>query len=77
MRRGYRTTGVHWVRDVTFREDASKVRTGPLPRVLATFRNLVIGLIRLAGHTRIAPTIRGIHHDNALLLAILTLNNPA
>ncbi|EYT89537.1 hypothetical protein ThrDRAFT_04747, partial [Frankia casuarinae] len=68
---------VHWVRDVTFREDASRVRTGPLPRIMTTLRNLIIGLIRLAGHNRIAPTIRRIRHDNALLLAILTLDNPA
>ena len=27
---------VHWVRDVTFREDASQVRTGPRPRIMAT-----------------------------------------
>lgn len=64
---------VHWVRDVTYREDTSKVRTGPLPRLMATLRNLAIGLIRLAGHPRIAPTIRRIRHDNTLLLAILTL----
>ena len=34
---------VHWVRDVTFGEDASKVRAGSRPRVLATLRNLAIG----------------------------------
>ncbi|MEX5712788.1 hypothetical protein AB1484_32145 [Parafrankia sp. FMc6] len=40
---------------------------------MATLRNLAIGLIRLAGYPRIAPTIRRIRHDNTLLLAILTL----
>jgi predicted transposase YbfD/YdcC len=34
---------IHWVRDVTFREDASQVKTGS-PPVMATLRNLVIGL---------------------------------
>ncbi|WP_239382424.1 hypothetical protein [Frankia sp. CIT1] len=67
---------VHWVHDVTFREDTSRVRTGSSPRTMATLRNLSIGLIRLAGYTRIAPTIRRIRHDNALLLTILTLDNP-
>ena len=66
---------VHWVRDVTFREDSSRVRTGPRPRIMATLRNLAIGLIRQAGHTRIAPVIRKIRHDTALLLAILGLLN--
>jgi len=68
---------VHWVRDVTFREESSRVRTGPRPRIMATLRNLVIGLIRQAGYTRIAATIREIRYDTALLLAILGLKNPS
>jgi hypothetical protein len=46
----------HWsveallhVRDVTYGEDASRVRTGTAPRALATVRNLAIGLMRQAG----------------------------
>ena len=34
---------VHWVRDVTFDEDRSQVRTGAAPQVMAGLRNLVIG----------------------------------
>jgi predicted transposase YbfD/YdcC len=64
---------VHYVRDVTLREDASKVRAGSRPRVLATLRNLVIGLIRQAGYTSIAATIRQAEYDKTLLLAILRL----
>jgi len=64
---------IHWVRDVTFREDASQVKTGSRPRVMATLRNLVIGLIRQAGYTRIAATIRKIKNDPHLLLTILGL----
>ncbi|MET7520761.1 hypothetical protein ABZS88_47215, partial [Streptomyces sp. NPDC005480] len=37
------------VRDVTFGEDASRARTGSLPRALATFRSLAISLAHLAG----------------------------
>jgi len=51
------------VRDVTFREDASRVRTGPRPRIMATLRNLAIGLIRQAGFTKIAGAIRKIKYD--------------
>jgi predicted transposase YbfD/YdcC len=68
---------VHYVRDVTYREDASRVRTGPRPRIMATLRNLAIGLIRQAGYTRIAATIREIRHDITLLLAILGLKCPS
>jgi len=64
---------IHWVRDVTFREDASQVKTRSRPRIMATLRNLVIGLIRQAGHTRIAATIRKIKNSPPLLLAILGL----
>jgi predicted transposase YbfD/YdcC len=65
---------VHWVRDVTFREDSSQIRTGSRPRIMATLRNLVIGLIRQAGYTKIAATIRRIRNDPRLLLTILGLH---
>lgn len=68
---------VHYVRDVTYREDASRVRTGSHPRIMATLRNLAIGLIRQAGYTKIAATIRKIKHDTGLLIAILGLGNPS
>ncbi|MEV5779964.1 ISAs1 family transposase [Streptomyces sp. NPDC051639] len=45
---------LHHVRDVTFAEDASKIRTGSAPRAMATLRNLAIGLMRQAGWTNIA-----------------------
>ena len=49
---------LHWVRDVTFAEDHSQNRTGSGPHVMATLRNTVIGLLRLAGHTNIAAALR-------------------
>ena len=59
----------------------SWVRTGPrlapAPRIMATLRNLAIGLIRQADYTEIAATIRKIKYDTALLLAILGLKNPS
>ncbi|MGH3185165.1 MAG: ISAs1 family transposase, partial [Streptosporangiaceae bacterium] len=64
---------IHWVRDVTFREDSSRVRADSRPRVLATLRNLGMGLIRQAGHHDIAATIRAAEHDNTLLRALLRL----
>ena len=63
---------LHWVRDVTFDEDRSRVRTGSAPQVMATLRNLAISLLRLAGWTNIAHALR--HHaaDNHRPLALLT-----
>ena len=45
---------LHYVRDVTFAEDACRVRTGAGPRVLASIRNLVLGVLRSAGEVNIA-----------------------
>ena len=64
---------VHLVRDVTLREDSCKVRAGSRPRVLATLRNLSMGLIRQAGYDGIAATIRDAEYDSTLLLALLRL----
>jgi predicted transposase YbfD/YdcC len=51
---------LHWVRDVTFDEDRSQVRTGNGPQIMAALRNLVITALRLAGTTNIAAALR--HH---------------
>ena len=48
----------HWVRDVTFDEDRSQVRTGAIPQVMAALRNTTIGLLRCAGATNIAAACR-------------------
>jgi predicted transposase YbfD/YdcC len=48
LRRGHWTVeSLYCVRDVTFGEDASTVRTGHAPQNLAALRNLVIGLCAL------------------------------
>lgn len=49
---------VHWVRDVTFDEDRSQVRTGAAPQVMAAVRNLVLALLRRAGHANMAAALR-------------------
>ena len=49
---------LHHIRDVTFGEDASQVRTGNAPRVMAALRNLAIGILRTAGHINIAKALR-------------------
>ena len=45
---------LHHIRDVTFKEDASRIRAGVGARVMATLRNLVISLLKRAGYTNIA-----------------------
>ena len=46
------------VRDVTYQEDKSQVRTRSGPRAMAALRNLAIGALRLAGRTDITEATR-------------------
>ena len=48
----------HYVRDVTFGEDASQIRKGSGPEVMAALRNAAIGLLRSTGVTNIAAALR-------------------
>ncbi len=48
----------HYVRDVTLGEDASRIRKGSGPEIMAAVRNAAIGLLRITGATNIAETIR-------------------
>ena len=70
---------LHYVRDVTFGEDASQVRTGSAPEVMGpsvgrpvgpALRNAVIGVLRNEGATNIAAAIRenGWKPDNVFRL---------
>jgi hypothetical protein len=49
---------LHWVRDVTFDEDRSQVRSEAAPQVCAGLRNLGIALLRRSGATNIAAALR-------------------
>lgn len=49
---------VHYVRDVTQGEDKSRIRTKPLPQILALARNLALNLYRDAGFDNMAQAQR-------------------
>jgi hypothetical protein len=63
---------LHWVRDVTFDEDRSQVRTWQALRVMATYRNFAISILRIDGWTNIAAGCRhhARHPDHALTLVL-------
>ncbi len=67
---------LHWVRDVTFDEDRSQVRTGAAPQVMAALRNTAIGALRHAGHTNIAAALRTYAARPHAALALLGLTTP-
>ncbi len=62
---------VHWVRDVTYDEDRSQVRTGTRARVMATLRNTALGLLRATGITAIAPTLAALARRVERVIALL------
>jgi predicted transposase YbfD/YdcC len=65
---------LHHIRDVTFQEDASRVRAGGAARVMAILRNLVVSLLRRAGYHNIAEGRRAAAWDRGrLALNILQL----
>lgn len=63
---------IHHVRDTTFDEDASQVRTGTAPQVMATLRNIAIGVIRtLNPGPNIAAATRSLGRRTQTLLDLL------
>ncbi len=47
-------TGLHYRRDVTFHEDATRMTIGPAGRILAIIHNLILGLLKRAGFSNAA-----------------------
>ena len=64
---------LHWVRDETFREDRSQIRTGSAPRVMAILRNLAITILCRCGATSIAKTLRWFSFKMHLALKLIGL----
>lgn len=64
----------HYVRDVSFGEDRSRLRTGNAPQILAAFRNLAITLIHRFGSSHIKATRR--HFASCPQKALALLSSP-
>jgi hypothetical protein len=71
IRGHWRIEALHHIRDVTYAEDHSQIRTRHGPHVMATLRNLAITLLRQAGQTNIAAACR--HHARSATRALTTL----
>jgi predicted transposase YbfD/YdcC len=63
--------GLHYRRDVTFREDATRLTQGHAGRVMAALNNLVIGLLCRAGFTNLAAARRRCSANLHLSLTLL------
>jgi hypothetical protein len=67
---------LHYVRDVTLGEDASRVRKGAAPQVLAAVRYAVIHLLRDVEADSRAAAIRHLNHCPDEALALLDIPLP-
>jgi predicted transposase YbfD/YdcC len=65
---------LHWVRDVTYGEDHSRLRTDTAPRAMASLRNLAISALRQAGWTNTAQAIRHMTRDTTRPLTLLGIH---
>jgi predicted transposase YbfD/YdcC len=72
IRNHWAIEALHHIRDVTYDEDRSQLRTGSAPQVLAGLRNLAIGALRTAGRTNIASSLRWISRNPTRALSILS-----
>lgn len=66
----------HHVRDTTFVEDASRLRTGAVLRAMATFRKLAIGALRLSSVTDLAKATRINRYEHAQPLPFIGIPQP-
>ena len=62
---------LHWVKDVVFKEDDSRVRTGNAPANFSIIRATAINLIRRNGYDSITTYQRFLSHDIDKLLALV------
>jgi predicted transposase YbfD/YdcC len=73
IRGHWRIEALHHIRDTSYAEDASQVRTGNGPQVMATLRNLAIAILKLTGASNIASACRHHARDATRTLATLGL----
>ena len=65
-------TGLHYRRDVTFKEDATRMTKAVAGRIVASIHNLVIALIRRAGYSNAAKARRWFAGHLEQAFALLT-----
>lgn len=66
--------GLHWVRDVVFDEDNSRITTTVPALNWSVLRSIVINLFRAAGHHSLTTALRMMAHDIPALFSILITN---
>lgn len=62
---------LHYVKDVTFNEDASRIRTGNAPTNFSIVRNIAINILRRMNFNSFPQAIRMIGGDIKVLMEVL------
>ena len=62
---------LHWVKDVVFKEDASKIRSGNAPENLSLIKNWAMSIFRKNGHRSMAKAVRLLANDLELIIQYL------
>jgi predicted transposase YbfD/YdcC len=73
IRGHWQIEALHHLRDVSYGEDASQIRTGSGPHAMAALRDLAIGTLETAGHTSIAAACERHTRDASRTLETLGL----
>ena len=63
---------LHWVKDVTLKEDASKIQKGNAPQNISTIKNIGINIFRGNNYKNIVQAMRLVANDIDTLYAIIT-----
>lgn len=62
---------LHYVKDVTLQEDASKIRTGNAPQNISTIKNISMNILRTNEYDNIAQAMRLIANDIPLIKSMI------
>ena len=63
---------LHYVKDVTFEEDASKIQTGNAPQNISTIKNIAINILRKNEYKNMAQAMRLVANDISKIKSMIS-----
>lgn len=62
---------LHWVKDVTLKEDASKIKMGNAPQNISTIKNISMNILRTNDYDNMAQAMRLVANDIPLIISMV------
>lgn len=62
---------LHYVKDVTLKEDASKIQTGNAPQNISTIKNISMNILRTNQYSNMAQAMRLVANDIPLIKSMI------